>query len=162
MAFVKADFCDYRGPKADVIIAIESFVCVADAEKFWCSVNENLNPGGYLVVFEDFEIDDPDQPQEAAMLIERFRRHWRLPSVIPSSQFIARSDKHGLHCVHQQSLTDYIKLRRPRDRFIHALLPLLRLWPWRSAFVDNMVGGDALQSCLLKKYLDHRFILLQK
>ena len=40
------------------------------------------------------------------------------------------------------------RLGRPRDRFIHAVLPPLRRASQRSYWAQSLVGGDALQHCL--------------
>ncbi len=50
------------------------------------------------------------------------------------------------------------RLRRPRDRVIHAAQPLLRLGRGRSMWADSMVGGDALQQCHLAGLLQYRLL----
>ena len=50
------------------------------------------------------------------------------------------------------------RLGRPRDRFIHALLPLLRRVRSRSMWAQSLIGGDALQHCHRAGLLEYRML----
>ena len=64
----------------------------------------------------------------------------------------------GLRPGRLRDLSPLQRLRRPRDRFIRAAQPLLRLGRGRSMWADSMVGGDALQRCHLAGVLEYRLL----
>ncbi|HZB21443.1 MAG TPA: hypothetical protein VE463_16515, partial [Blastococcus sp.] len=54
------------------------------------------------------------------------------------------------------------RLGRPRDRFIHAVLPLLRRFRSRSMWAQSLVGGDALQHCHRAGLLQYRLLRFER
>ena len=54
------------------------------------------------------------------------------------------------------------RLGRPRDQFIHAVLPLLRRARRRSYWAQSLVGGDALQHCLRTGLIDYRLLRFER
>ncbi|WP_426513036.1 hypothetical protein ACPPVO_21735 [Dactylosporangium sp. McL0621] len=70
----------------------------------------------------------------------------------------AAAAEHGLTLDDERDLTPYLDLRRPRDRFIAALVGAGRPLPLRGEYWRMLRGGDALQWCLLNGLLNYRVL----
>jgi SAM-dependent methyltransferase len=153
--FVVGDFTDLAHDLAqfDLAFAIESFVHADPAGAFFREAARALRPGGALVVIDDVRTGDPADPRLAA-----FRAGWHAPSVLSVEEAAALATDAGLDLVGSRDLSPLQRLRRPRDRVVHAAMPLLRLGSGRSMWADSMVGGDALQQCHLAGVLQYRLL----
>ena len=123
------------------------------AAAFFREAARVLRPGGALVVIDDVRTGDPADPRLAD-----FRAGWHAPSVLSVDEAAALAAAAGLDLVGSRDLSPLQRLRRPRDRFVHAAQPLLRLGRGRSMWADSMVGGDALQQCHLAGLLQYRLL----
>ncbi|MFL6151157.1 MAG: SAM-dependent methyltransferase [Ornithinibacter sp.] len=153
--FREADFIDLPGDLAafDLAFAIESFVHADPATAFFREAARVLRPGGALVIIDDVRTGDPSDPRLAD-----FRAGWHAPNVVSVDEAAALAADAGLTLVGSRDLSPLQRLRRPRDRVIHAAQPLLRLGRGRSMWADSMVGGDALQRCHLDGVLEYRLL----
>ena len=68
----------------------------------------------------------------------------------------------GLALVASHDLSSLQRLGRPRDRLIHAVLPLLRRLRSRSMWAQSLVGGDALQHCHRAGLLEYRMLRFER
>jgi hypothetical protein len=68
----------------------------------------------------------------------------------------------GLALVASDDLSSMQPLGRPRDRLIHAALPLLRRLRSRSMWAQSLVGGDALQHCHRAGVLEYRMLRFER
>ena len=68
----------------------------------------------------------------------------------------------GLVPVASNDLSGLLRLGRPRDRIIHAALPLLRRIGGRSMWAQSLVGGDALQHCHRAGLLQYRLLRFER
>ena len=155
VTFRVADFTDLPPDLADLDLAfaIESFVHADPATAFFREAARVLRPGGALVVIDDVRAGDPNDPSLAD-----FRAGWHAPNVVSVDEAAGLAADAGLRLVSSQDLSPLQRLRRPRDRVIHAAQPLLRLGRGRSMWADAMVGGDALQCCHLDGVLEYRLL----
>ena len=159
--FVAADFTDLPDDLAgfDLAFAIESFVHADPAAAFFREAARVLRPGGALVVIDDVRTGKPADPADpAGHRLADFRAGWHAPSVLSVDEAAALAAAAGLDLVGSRDLSPMQRLRRPRDRFVHAAQPLLRLGRGRSMWADSMVGGDALQQCHLAGVLQYRLL----
>ena len=156
--FVTADFTALPDDLAgfDLAFAIESFVHADPAAAFFREAARVLRPGGALVVIDDVRTGHPADPADRRLA--DFRAGWHAPSVLAVDEAAALAAAAGLDLVGSRDLSPLQRLRRPRDRFIHAAQPLLRLGRGRSMWADSMVGGDALQQCHLAGLLQYRLL----
>jgi hypothetical protein len=68
----------------------------------------------------------------------------------------------GLELVASIDLSSLQRLGRPRDRLIHAVLPVLRRLRTRSMWAQSLVGGDALQQCHRTGLLEYRLLRFER
>jgi SAM-dependent methyltransferase len=133
--FAVADFTALPSELAgfDLAFAIESFVHADPAAAF----------------FDQAALDD-------------VRAGWHAPSLLSVAEAEALAADAGLALVASHDLSSLQRLGRPRDRFIHAILPLLRRARTRSMWAQSLVGGDALQHCHRARLLEYRMLRFER
>ncbi len=141
----------------DLAFAIEAFVHADPAAAFFAGVARALRPGGALVIVDDVRPDDREDPA-----LDDFRAGWHAPSVLPVAEIDALAAEAGLVPVASNDLSGLQRLGRPRDRVIHAALPLLRRMAGRSVWAQSLVGGDALQHCHRAGLLEYRLLRFER
>jgi len=159
---VAADLHDFvSNAPLDAAIAIESFVLVPDASRFFRHARSLLRPGGVLVVVDDFLVCETLDAR-AARLADDFRRGWRVQSLVTPAEAVRLARSEGFEVVNELDLTPYLELDRPRDLVIRQLVRPMRLFPSlaRLPALANLIGGDALQRGLRSGVFTHRLLEL--
>jgi SAM-dependent methyltransferase len=141
----------------DLAFAIEAFVHADPAAPFFDGVARALRPGGALVIVDDVRAGDRDDPA-----LDDVSAGWHAPSLLSVAAVEALAARAGLTLVASHDLSALQRLGRPRDRFIHALLPLLRRLRRRSMWAQSLVGGDALQHCHRAGLLEYRMLRFER
>jgi SAM-dependent methyltransferase len=163
--FELADFQTMRlGIRADVALAIESFVHSATPAAFFESVAGHVREGGHLFVVDDFLAEEESMLGEAERRrVRSFRAGWRATSLCTVEACLQAAARVGLTLARSGDLTGLIRLGRPRDRVIARLTPIFsRLRLGGIPFFDNMMGGDALQTGLREGFLTYRLLHFRK
>jgi cyclopropane fatty-acyl-phospholipid synthase-like methyltransferase len=157
--FAVADFTDLPGDLTgfDLAFAIESFVHADPAAAFFDQAARALRPGGALVVVDDVRAGDRYDPA-----LDDVRAGWHAPSLLSVADADALAAGAGLTLVASRDLSPLQRLGRPRDRFIHVILPLLRRVRSRSMWAQSLVGGDALQHCHRAGLLEYRMLRFER
>jgi cyclopropane fatty-acyl-phospholipid synthase-like methyltransferase len=157
--FAMADFTALPGDLTgfDLAFAIESFVHADPAAAFFEQAARALRPGGALVIVDDVRAGDREDPA-----LEDFKAGWQAPSVLTVAEAEALAAGAGLALVASDDLSSLQRLGRPRDRFIHAVVPVLRRLRGRSLWAQSMVGGDALQHCHRAGVLEYRLLRFER
>lgn len=153
------------GLRADVIVAVESFVHSDDAGAFLANAARHLRSGGRLIIADDFLAlgkDSLDARQRA--WVDHFIAGWRVPSVCTTSSLVAEAENHGLTAERVDDLTSLTRPgSRPRDRLTAVVSPLLaRLGLGRIPFCGNLIGGNALQVGLREGFIRYRLVVLRR
>jgi cyclopropane fatty-acyl-phospholipid synthase-like methyltransferase len=141
----------------DLAFAIEAFVHADPAAAFFAGVARALRPGGALVIVDDVRTGEREDPA-----LDDFRAGWHAPSVLPVAETEALAAEAGLVLVASHDLSGLQRLGRPRDRVVHAAVPLLRRVRGRSPWAQSLVGGDALQHCHRAGLLEYRLLRFER
>lgn len=162
---IQSDFC--KLPKglqqADLAFAIESFVHAQSAGAFFHQASTLVKPGGHLVICDDFLADETLlQDSTASHWLERFREGWLVSSLLSHEQVNKYASQAGFKKIESQNLSPYLKLNRPRDYLISLLVRALNKISLKSPYLQMLYGGDALQKCLSKQWINHELKVWQK
>jgi cyclopropane fatty-acyl-phospholipid synthase-like methyltransferase len=153
------DVPDDLAGRADLTFSIEAFVHSPDPDRYLHQAARTLRPGGRLVICDDFlTSEDPPASPRAARWLAEFRDGWRIGSLVTVDRLRTLAAGHGLTLVHDHDLTRWLELRRPRDRFISALVAVARVGRPGGDYWRSLVGGNALQLALLRGLLSYRFL----
>lgn len=146
--------------RADLAFAIESFVHAPDPARFFAQCAALIRPGGALVVCDDVRRLGGGPAAEAA--VDRFRCGWHVNALLTADELRETAEAAGF--VHQSShdLTPYLELRRPRDRVIAALVASVSRLPWRWTRLDPLIGGTALQTCLVNGWIGYELMVFRR
>jgi SAM-dependent methyltransferase len=165
----------------DTAYAIESFLHMPSAELFFKQAARVLKSGGDLFICDDVLASDAFDasggqtplgagasprthvhPRDRTRLLRRFKRGWQVGSLYAPADLESLAGSWGFRLMKQTDLTDYLELNRPRDVLIRCIVMLIGWVPWRSPFMQNLLGGDALQKLLLRGDLRYMLLNFQK
>ncbi|MCF7915014.1 MAG: class I SAM-dependent methyltransferase [Spirochaetaceae bacterium] len=155
----------------DTAYAIESFLHMPSAELFFKQAARVLKHGGDLFICDDVLASNISEKLSAGAglcpgirvrLLRRFKRGWQVGSLYAPADLESLAESWGFRLKRQTDLTDYLELNRPRDLLIRWIVMLIGWVPWRSPFMQNLLGGDALQKLLLHGDLRYMLVHLQK
>jgi tocopherol O-methyltransferase len=136
---------------ADLAYAIESFVHGPSPERFFEQIRRVLKPGGRLLICDDVKADESSV--DAARVVEEFTRGWHINTLATRDDMIAMATAAGFDHESVVDLTPLLQLGRPRDRAIAVSVALLKWLPHAGDRYDYVIGGDALQTCLAKRWI---------
>ena len=146
--------------------AIEAFVHATDAAQFFRQIGQQLLPGGKLILLDDFltphAIELPPNSL-GQTLINRFRKGWMAHSLLGISDSRGSlAKKAGLQLSTNDNMTPYMRIGRPRDRWIGYLLPIVKLLALRSPYFRALMGGNAKQRSIKNGWVEYRFLVFEK
>ncbi|MBX6750476.1 MAG: class I SAM-dependent methyltransferase [Micromonosporaceae bacterium] len=166
---VCADFAELPAePRYHAIVAIESVLhspSLADLIPYLAS---RLHPGGRLTLCDDWLTDKDRGLPARERCLAQFRAGWRVGSLHTVAELAALAERAGLRLLEDLDLTSYLRLGRPRDRLINLIMGVTRAVPGlHDRMVDepfwaNMIGGSALQTGLMRGWLEYHLLVLQR
>lgn len=159
---IEADYCEPPPdlPPADLAYAVESLVHGPDPARFFAACARMVRPGGLLAICDDFlrPARHPDAPRTVA----RFRRGWRVNTLLHPRELRALAERAGFAHVATDDLTPYLRLGRPRDRAAALFVALCGWLPLDRTRFGHLVGGTALQTCLAQGWIGYDLALFRR
>ncbi len=148
---------------ADLVVSVEAFVHGPDPAAYFRRAAGLLRPGGVLVVCDDVltPAGAAAGPREARR-IDAFRTGWRIGTLLTVDDAARQAADAGLTPVRDDDLTPYLRLRRPRDRWIGLLVTATRPLRLRGEYWSSLAGGDALQHCLASGLVGYRLLVFRR
>jgi SAM-dependent methyltransferase len=149
---------------ADLAFAIESFVHGPVPGLVLAAWARLVRPGGVLVVCDDFRRSTGNGA--AARAIDRFRRGWRINTLLSQEELQARARTAGFEHESSVDLSTALDIRRTRDRVIDRLGAAAE-WLTRRALgdsnrLDYLLGGSALQECLANGWIGYDLTVFRR
>jgi cyclopropane fatty-acyl-phospholipid synthase-like methyltransferase len=140
--------------------AIESLVHAPDGSRFFSQVNQQLLPGGRLVICDDF-LAAPGESLggDARPWLSRFERDWQINTLVTSSAAQEMAQRAGFRLVEASDLSAYLRSFHPL--VLRTVSWLTRL-PVRSAYWQNLSGGTALQVCVSRGWTKYLALVFEK
>lgn len=163
--FTAGDFEKFRPDlRMDAIVAIESFVHASRPERFLETCRELLDPGGVLLIVDDFLAQSPPNGKHAMQrTIDRFREGWQVPGLCTLDAFDIAAEAEGFARCDTQDLSALIRTDRPRDQLVGLVSPVVHLLGLaRRPFWANVVGGHALNQAIRKGWIRYRMLTLAR
>ena len=145
--------------KKTLYFAIESAIHLSDVSLLFESIRI-ARSGDCIALIDDTLGRSPTASE--SRLLARFRKGWRADGLTTRTHIFESADRYGFVLQSARNLSPYLELRRPRDRFIRFVLPLLRIFGGRSAWFSSLIGGDALQRALLSGLIEHFILIFRK
>jgi SAM-dependent methyltransferase len=160
---VEADFTELSEALGtfDLAFAIESFAHCPNTAAFFASAAARVRPGGRLVVCDDFQARPPRSPRETRWL-EAFRAGWMVRGLTELSRARTAAEHAGFRLVADRDFTDFLELRRARDRLLAALLFIGKPLSIQNLRWKSWEGGDALQRALEARLVEYRFVTFER
>jgi ubiquinone/menaquinone biosynthesis C-methylase UbiE len=159
---VEGDYCQLPasiGP-ADLAYAIESFVHGPSPERFFAECSRLIRSGGTLVICDDFLRTTDDRG--ALQVLDSFRRGWHINTLLHPAELRETARAAGFELESTIDLSPYLELRRPRDRAIQAWLALRCLVGLDGSSAGHLLGGNALQTCLERRWLAYDLVIFRR
>lgn len=165
---VEADFTTdefwraYDDEPVDAAFAVESFIHIEDARSTLRAIAARLRPGGRVIVVDDMisrvaARRGPDRRERR--WLREFEKGWHAYGLGSLEQLVAAGAQAGLVLDEVRDLTPYLELDRPRDLLARGFMSLVRWWPVRPAWFDNLLGGNALQLALKRRLLGYYYVV---
>ena len=164
LSLLLGDFCHDPLPSdLDLAFGIESFVQGSDPRRFFENVALSIRSGGRLVLCDDFlKGDEASLTAKQKRMVSQFRRGWRLSSLLTLSKVDALAESVGLELIEDRDLSSQLKLDRPRDYGVQAAAALLGRLRWQHPRLLNLIGGNALRTCLKGGLVSYRYRVWRK
>ncbi|MDX1476590.1 MAG: methyltransferase domain-containing protein [Saprospiraceae bacterium] len=140
--------------------AIESLIHATDLPEVITQLSRRMAHHGRLVIFDDF-LRRPAGNQREKQILHRFRNGWQGYGLCSVADFIDTAVRHGFSMLDQRDLTGYLRLNRPRDRWIRLIAPVARLLAPVSRYCTFLVGGNARQSAYQQGLLQYMQLVLR-
>ena len=159
---LEGDYCDLPPivDPADLAYAIESFVHVPIAVRFFEECRRLIRPGGTLVIVDDFK--RPGSGAAASRAIEQFCRGWHINALIQPDELRTLARAAGFEHESTLDLSSYLELGRIRERVIGALIPLVGWLPLERTPFGHLAGGRALHECLAKGWIGYEMAVFRR
>jgi hypothetical protein len=94
--------------------------------------------------------------------LQEFRRGWHATGLLSLQQTAQIARSQHLSLISDRDLTPFLELQRPRDRLIAVLVTLGRHFPLHRPYWSSLVGGHALQQCLLSGLIEYHVLVFEK
>jgi cyclopropane fatty-acyl-phospholipid synthase-like methyltransferase len=147
----------------DLAFSIEAFVHATDAARFFQQAAHHIKPGGKLIICDDFVADERlFRDALAKRWLERFRKGWVIHSLLSATRADALARAAGFRRLESLDLGAYLELGRPRDRAMALLMRAFGWLPVKGQYWSMLYGGHALQVCLRRGWLEHRFVTWER
>lgn len=151
--------------RRSLVYCIESFLHASDADLFFTGISRLLHPGDILVICDDFlavpaNVTEPSEGSDR--LLSDFIDGWKVGTLLTAQNVEALAAAKGFVLQSDVDLSSYLEIGRPRDKMIKMIIPFIRPLRQRSSFLDNLIGGSALQECLQKGMIQYRYLMFEK
>lgn len=142
--------------------SIEAFVHATQAEFYLRNVARVLQPGGRLVLCDDFRTARHFENANERAWLNAYQVGWHVPHLQTIVQVESAAARAGLRLVQNRALTPYLKLRALPDVVARNLRTVGERLPLRHPIVPSMLGSMALQQCLKMGLVEYRWLVLER
>jgi cyclopropane fatty-acyl-phospholipid synthase-like methyltransferase len=153
---------------ADVVYSIEAFIHSLDPVQFFSEVSRILQPGGRLVICDDFLETNPSSAlatsaskHKRAIWLDVYRRGWHAPNLSDLASVVEIAEAKALRLVKEHNLTPFLRLRTLPEWLLQSIWRLGSLGYKLHPIIPSMVGSMALQHCLRNGWITYRYLVFE-
>ena len=161
--FYEGDFLNLPSEiqKVDLAYCIEAFIHASSIDGFFKSVSDRMNKGGRLIIIDDL-INQENITKENQVLLKKFEEGWHAGTLSTINNAKEKAAQNGFTFIKHQSLSPYLKIGRPRDKFISIYVKVMEPFIKNSYYFSMLRGGNAKQRLIKRKVLDYSFLVFEK
>lgn len=155
--------CTESPPRATYMI--ESFVHSSEPTAVFRALSGLVEPGAVLIVIDDFpapalatRLRDAGA-RRMQTLVDDFRDGWHITTFAPSAEVAALVAPLGWQLERSHDLSPYVVTSRFRDHVARSSREFLRPLKGRNSYVDNVVGGGALQRLIRTRAVRYELLV---
>jgi cyclopropane fatty-acyl-phospholipid synthase-like methyltransferase len=161
-SFLAGDFTLVSGLRPfHLSFAIESFVHFASPAAFFAPAAGCLEPGGRLIVADDFLSRNMFSRPEARM-VEAFRHGWILPSLGTVEHAVHVAGAFGLQLVEDRELSAFLSQLPVGARMGRWAVRIMRAIPGSWPYWQSSVGSLAQAACRRAGLVEYHFLVFEK
>ena len=162
LSFVACDFCAVpMHARFHCAFAIESFVHFPEPGSFFTAAAGSLEPGGRLVVVDDFLSADRYSPWERRLVLA-FKAGWILSSLCTVDRAARSAADAGLRLVDNRDLSPFLSQLPLAPPVLRALALLFAALPVPWSYWRSTAGSLALASCQTDGLVQYRCLVFEK
>jgi SAM-dependent methyltransferase len=162
LSFLAADFATVGGlPTFHCAFAIESFVHFAAPGVFFAAAARSLEPGGRLVVVDDFLSRERFSARESR-LVRAFQEGWILSSLCTVGRAADTAAAYGLRLVEDRNLSPGLSPLPLSAPVIASLSLLARALPVPWSYWRSTAGSLALAACQKARLVEYHYLVFEK
>ncbi len=139
-----------------IFFGIESWLHCSDPAGLFGILEERTKTGDVLVLWDDF-LSRKAEDKGTKRILDDFRRGWHAHNVLTTEEADEIAGSAGFDLLEDQNLTSHLEIDRFRDRLIAMVVPVLKPLGLKSAWWQNLLGGNALRKSLKSGLLNYRF-----
>jgi cyclopropane fatty-acyl-phospholipid synthase-like methyltransferase len=155
-----SDICD-----VDLAFSIEAFVHSPDAEGYFSQAARVVRPGGKLIICDDFLLQRASLNSSAKdmKLLQEFRTGWKISSLVTVDSACETAHSVGFKLISALDLTEFLKLRRPRDILISILVSTGTSLGYHGGdYWNALTGGNALQLATCSGAVGYHYLVFER
>lgn len=160
---IRGDFTDRRSfeevPPCGGVYAVESLVHCADTRSVFEAVRPKLNSGALMILVDDFLVRLPEKGTKDERLLQDFRENWHAYGLKSPSEIISLAGDSRFTLEEEIELTPWTLRTDIAKLSALAGASIARFFPNKSSYLQNIVGGAALQK-LTKRKVTGYFLLV--
>lgn len=156
---IEGNFINFNfNHELNCIFQIESFNHVLEREKLLKQIKKSLASKGYWIILDDFLTKEG----LTSKWIDQYEKGWVLGKIEFLPKLMEHAASVGLELLHQQDLTPYLRLGRPRDKLIKVLNPLISQLAGVNHYARSWYGGLGRQESLRRGLISYRCVVFEK
>jgi cyclopropane fatty-acyl-phospholipid synthase-like methyltransferase len=160
--FLTGDFTDLVPQRPfHLAFGIEAFVHFRNPEGFFDAAARSLDPGGLLIVVDDFLASEDPSPRDREM-VRTFQAGWILPALCSVNRALHAATDGGFRLVEHRDLSAHLARPPIHPVLGRLLVRLMQALPVPWSYWQSTMGSLALSICQREGSIGYHFLVFEK